>query len=212
MIITDYIFTAIILLISISLHEYAHARMANRLWDPTPRMQGRLTPNPLVHIDFLGFLLIFIVGFGWWKAVEYNPRYLKNPLRDELQIALAWPAMNILLTIGGMIILTTYQSVLWLGNILLLWWWDMVTHFRLQFCLMNIAFAVFNMIPIPPLDGYRLIKIWFPELFYKIESSYSQYFFIVIALLSISGVFGPLVGSVSHWIFFLLYSVLSVFL
>jgi len=85
----DTLFSAIIFVISISLHEYAHAWMANRLGDPTPRLQGRLTPDPRVHIDPIGFLLIFLIGFGWGRAVQYNPNYLKNPLQDELKIALA---------------------------------------------------------------------------------------------------------------------------
>ena len=85
----DTLFLAIIFIVSISLHEYAHAWMANRLGDPTPRNQGRLTPNPMVHIDWIGFILIFLIGFGWGRAVQYNPHYLKNPLWDELKIALA---------------------------------------------------------------------------------------------------------------------------
>lgn len=83
------IFLALIFVISISLHEYAHAWMSNRLGDPTPRLQGRLTPNPLVHIDPIGFLLIFLIGFGWGRAVIVNPAYYKNTLRDELLVALA---------------------------------------------------------------------------------------------------------------------------
>lgn len=207
----SYLFIAIILIISISLHEYAHAWMANKLGDPTPRVQGRLTPNPLVHIDPLGFILVFLIGFGRWRAVEYNPHYLKHPLRDELKIALAWPAMNILLTIWGMIILTAYQSAMWLGNVVLLWGGDIVTMFWLQFCYMNIALAVFNMIPLPPLDGYRLLKIRYPSAFYTIES-YRQYTFIIIGVLSVSGVFGPFVSGVSHIVFDLLYSIISLFL
>lgn len=209
--IIQLLFVAITLIISISLHEYAHARMADRLWDPTPRLQWRLTPNPIAHIDPLWFILVFIIGFGWGRAVEYNPRYLKHPLRDELQIALAWPAMNILLTIGWMVILTLYQSLSGMGNVLILWGGDLVTLFWLQFCYMNIALAVFNMIPIPPLDWYRLVKIRFPSVFYKIEM-YGQYVFLGIALLTLSGAFWPFVSTVSQWIFTVLYSIVSLFL
>jgi Zn-dependent protease len=85
----DTLLIAIIFVISITLHEYAHAWMANRLGDPTPAQQGRLTPDPRAHIDPLGFILIFLIGFGWGRPVIYNPYYLKDPLRDELKIALA---------------------------------------------------------------------------------------------------------------------------
>jgi Zn-dependent protease len=85
----DIIFLAIIFVISISLHEYAHAWSSYKLGDPTPKIQGRLTPNPLVHIDPIGFLMIFIIHFGRGRPVIVNPSYYKNTLRDELLVALA---------------------------------------------------------------------------------------------------------------------------
>jgi Zn-dependent protease len=84
-----YVYIAIILLISIGLHEYAHAYTSNKLGDPTPKLQGRLTPNPLKHLDPIGFILIFIIGFGRGKPVQINPNYYKKPLRDELITSLA---------------------------------------------------------------------------------------------------------------------------
>ncbi|MDR0607334.1 MAG: site-2 protease family protein [Candidatus Peribacteria bacterium] len=84
-----YLYIGIILLISIGLHEYAHAYASNQLGDPTPKLQGRLTPNPLKHLDIVGFLLIFLIGFGRGKPVQINPSYYKKPLRDELITALS---------------------------------------------------------------------------------------------------------------------------
>ena len=83
------IYLAVIFVISISLHEYAHARTSAKLGDPTPKIQGRLTPNPLAHIDPLGFLMIFIIHFGRGRPVIVNPAYYKNKLRDELLVSLA---------------------------------------------------------------------------------------------------------------------------
>ena len=91
------ILLAIILVISIGFHEYAHAWVSYILWDPTPKLQWRLTPNPLKHIDPIGFLMIFLILFGWWKPVQVNPMYYKNKLRDELLVALAWPFANFLM-------------------------------------------------------------------------------------------------------------------
>lgn len=202
----DTLFLALIFIVSISLHEYAHAWMANRLWDPTPRNQGRLTPNPIAHIDPVWFILIFLIWFGWGRAVQYNPHYLKNPLWDELKIALAWPAMNILLSIGAIIILIIYQLIAGAGQ-------DLVTAFWMQFAFMNIALAVFNMIPIPPLDGYRVIKVFAPRLMTQVEQ-YGQYIILWFALLFIrwpgSGLLQSYISNVSWLIFGLLYGLLSL--
>ena len=200
------LFSAIIFVISISLHEYAHAWMANRLWDPTPRLQGRLTPDPRVHIDPIGFLLIFLIGFGRGRAVQYNPNYLKNPLRDELKIALAWPAMNILLSSGAIILLIIYRLIT--GDTQ-----DLANTFWMQFAFMNIALAVFNMIPMPPLDGYRLVKVFAPRFVSSIEQ-YGQYIIRWFVLIFIRGPWSGLLHSyivgVSSWIFSILYMVFSV--
>ena len=201
----DTLLIAIIFVISITLHEYAHAWMANRLGDPTPAQQGRLTPDPRAHIDPLGFILIFLIGFGWGRPVIYNPYYLKDPLRDELKIALAWPAMNILLALVGIMILIVYSLIL--PGIQ-----DLVTVFFMQFAFMNIALAVFNMIPLPPLDGYRLIKMVAPRMVSRIEM-YGQYILIWFVLIFVRGPGAGLLRSyiigVSSWIFQLLYMIIS---
>ncbi|MDO4713722.1 MAG: site-2 protease family protein [bacterium] len=84
-----YLQIAIIFVVSIGLHEYAHAYVSYALGDPTPKIQGRLTPNPLKHIDPIGFILIFLIHFGWGKPVQIDPSYYKKPYRDELLVALA---------------------------------------------------------------------------------------------------------------------------
>ena len=94
-----YLSLAIILLIAIWLHEYSHAYVSYKLWDPTPKLQWRLTTNPLKHIDPIGFLMIFLIWFGRWKPVQVNPTYYKDPVKWELLVALAWPAMNLVLAI-----------------------------------------------------------------------------------------------------------------
>jgi Zn-dependent protease len=202
----DTLFSAIIFVISISLHEYAHAWMANRLGDPTPRLQGRLTPNPIAHIDPVGFILIFLIWFGWGRPVQYNPHYLKNPLQDELKIALAWPAMNIILSIIAIIIFVLYQYFTGQSE-------DLAWAFWMQFAFMNIALAVFNMIPMPPLDGYRLIKVFAPSLMTRIEQ-YGQYIIRWFVLLFIrgpgSGLLHSYIVGVSSWIFWFLYNIISL--
>lgn len=206
--------TAIILIISITVHEFAHARASDKLGDPTPRIQKRLTLNPLAHIDPMWLILVFLVGFGRGRAVQINPHYYKHPLRDELLVALAGPLSNIILTIIGMIILLIYEY-LFLGiNSTLLGQGDMASQFRIQFCFMNIALAVFNMIPMPPLDGYRIIKIFFPDTISRIEP-YGQYILLWFALLFIrgpgAGLLSHYIQSVSSGIFNVFYALLSFF-
>ncbi len=208
------IITAIILIISITVHEFAHARASDKLGDPTPRIQKRLTLNPLSHIDPIGLILVFLVGFGWGRAVQINPRYYKHPLRDELLVALAWPLANIILTIIGMIILLMYEYLFLGVNATLSGSWDMASQFWIQFCFMNIALAVFNMIPLPPLDGYRIIKIFFPDTIARIEP-YGQYILLWFVVLFIrwpgKWLLGHYIKSVSSAIFNIFYALFSFF-
>ncbi len=165
--IIQIIFLIIILWVSIGLHEYAHAFSSFRLGDPTPQLQKRLTPNPLYHIDPIWFLAIFIIHFWWWKPVQVNPAYYKKPIRDELIVALSGPFTNFLLAIIGIIILVIYIKFAQTGSINDFGWWYFV-NFRSLFSIINLGLAIFNLIPLPPLDWFRLIKFFKPLLANKI--------------------------------------------
>jgi Zn-dependent protease len=184
--ILDIVTLAIILLIAISLHEYSHAYVSYRLWDPTPKLQWRLTTNPLKHIDPIWFLMIFLIWFWWWKPVQINPYYYKNPLKWELLVALAWPAMNLVLAIIWIFVMLVSAKLtwMWLENIMTWNYW-FGTNFLMQFSMINICLAVFNMIPLPPLDGFRIVKMISLKFANMIEK-YTQYiviWFLVIVLL-----------------------------
>lgn len=200
-----YLQLAIILLISIGIHEFAHAYSSFKLWDPTPKIQGRLTPNPLKHVDPIGFFAIFLIGFGRGKAVQIDPRYYKNPLRDELIVALAGPASNIIMATIGILIIFIYSKIsnIWV-NPLIVWAPNLVISFWVLFSIINIALAVFNMMPLPPLDGFRLVKVIIPNLAKKIEQ-YGQYIILVIAALIIlpgtGNMIGNFIGTVAQGIF-----------
>lgn len=181
--ILDIVTLAVILMIAIWLHEYSHAYVSYRLWDPTPKLQWRLTTNPLKHIDPIWFLMIFLIWFGWWKPVQVNPSYYKNPVKWELLVALAWPAMNLVLSIAGVFVMLLSAKItwMWLENIISwnFWFW---INFLMQFSMINIALAVFNMIPLPPLDGFRIVKM-ISLKFATFVEKYTRY--IVIAFLII---------------------------
>ena len=207
-----YVFLVIILLISIWLHEYAHAWTSYKLWDPTPVLKWRLTPNPFKHIDILWFISVFLIWFWWWKPVPINPTYYKNPVRDETLTAFAWPAMNLVLAFFWMLIMMIYGKIMWIGVQDLLLWWDYVILFRQMFIIMNIALAVFNMIPLPPLDWYRLIKLVWRKWAQRMEKNVMRISMILIVLIvSGSPVIWNYISTVTdaiYRLFFMLFSLI----
>ena len=135
-----------VLLFALVFHEFSHGWVANRLGDPTAKYAGRLTLNPMAHLDLFGSLMILFVGFGWAKPVPVDSRYLANPRTDMMKIAFAGPASNLLLAFiaGSLIRLTGNMGVL--------------SSMLIMFAQINIMLAVFNMIPIPPLDGSQIFS------------------------------------------------------
>ena len=207
-----YVFLVIILLISIWLHEYAHARTSYKLWDPTPVLKWRLTINPLKHIDVIWFISVFLIWFWWWKPVQINPIYYKNPTRDETLTAFAWPAMNLVLAFVWMLIMMVYGKIIWIWVQDLLVWWDYVILFWQMFIIMNICLAVFNMIPLPPLDWYRLIKIFWKKWAQRMERNVMRISTVLIILIVsgspiISG-YISVVSDAIYRLFFMLFSLI----
>ena len=135
-----------VLLFALVFHEFSHGWVAHKLGDPTAKHAGRLTLNPMAHLDMFGSMMILFVGFGWAKPVPVDSRYLANPRVDMMKIAFAGPASNLLLAfIGGMLIRI-------LGNV------GPLTTMLYMFTQINISLAIFNMIPISPLDGSQIFS------------------------------------------------------
>jgi len=135
-----------VLIFALCFHEFAHAWVAYKLGDPTAKQSGRLTLNPLAHLDPMGSLMILIIGFGYAKPVPVDARYLKNPRTDMMKVAFAGPAANLLLAfVGGTIIRAHIVG----GSLILMLY---------LFTQINIMLAIFNMIPIPPLDGSQIFS------------------------------------------------------
>jgi len=141
------------IIIGLSFHEFAHAWVSDRLGDPTPRRQGRVTLNPLAHIDWMGFICLVLVGFGWGKPVSIDPRYYKHRRRDEFLVAIAGVTMNLILAIilaipaRLMMAHVTNASDL-VYNIFLIIYYAVT---------INVVLMIFNLIPCPPLDGWNII-------------------------------------------------------
>ena len=163
----------VVLLTALPFHEFAHAWAADKLGDPTAPYQGRLTLNPFKHLDLMGSLLMLVAGFGWAKPVPINPRNFKNPKTGMALSAAAGPLSNLLLAYIGMIL---WKVVLYLqyplgGGFLLS---SLADIFQL-IVLLNLGLAVFNLIPIPPLDGSRLFTVFLPPRQYFQLMQYERY-------------------------------------
>lgn len=155
----DYILTKLLMLpgiiIGLSFHEFAHAWVSDKLGDPTPRRQGRVTINPLAHIDWVGFLALLLVGFGWGKPVQIDPSYYKNRRRDEFLVGIAGVTMNLLLAIVFSIparaIIRTFNGA---GASDLIYNIYLIIFYIIS---INVVLMIFNLIPCPPLDGWGII-------------------------------------------------------
>ena len=175
----------VVLFLTLPVHEWAHAFAASKLGDPTPRYQGRLTLSPLAHIHPVGAFCMVLFGFGWGRPVQINSRNFDNPKRDMALSALAGPASNIIMAFIALVIT---NGVL-LGATLAGSYSDIILYvcmFTNYVASVNIYLAVFNLIPVPPLDGSRLLTAFLPDRIYYRIMQYERYIIIgVIALIYI---------------------------
>lgn len=169
------------------IHEYAHAFVATKLGDDTPRLRGRLTLNPLAHIDIIGALMILIVGFGYAKPVPVNARRFKNPKAGMALTALAGPVSNLLMAfifslVGNIISFAAYKAGVTSDL------FRAVILFTALASQINVGLAVFNLLPIPPLDGSKILALVIPPKYYFKYLQYERYIIIGVFLLIFIGV------------------------
>jgi len=180
------------LILIISVHEFFHALAADKLGDPTPRAYGRLTLNPLAHIDPLGTILLPLIGalsgfpvIGWAKPIPIDPYNFKNPRRDETIVAFSGPLSNFILAF--LLSLFRMEITNYIGSI-------------------SLFLGIFNLLPIPPLDGSKILLNLLPvDQATKIEASFDQYGYLLIALLLISGLLGKIIYPIFRFASSLLY-------
>lgn len=177
-----------ILFIALPVHELAHGWVAYKLGDPTAKMAGRLTLNPFKHLDLIGVLMMYTVGFGWAKPVPVNLNNLRDKRKGTILVAVAGPMSNILLGfislfIGGIIAKLLETGVIPINNEKSLQVFIYVALFFFILVTVNINLAIFNMLPVPPLDGSRLISSFIPEEAFYRFARYEQ--FIGLAFLAL---------------------------
>ena len=185
--------------IALTFHEVAHGWMSYKLGDPTAYNMGRLTLNPLKHLDPIGALCMLLVGFGWAKPVPVNARYYKNPKRGMALTAFAGPAMNLILAFFGVIIykLVNRFGYLLIPNGLLVYVLFLLFYY---FAYLNIFLAVFNLIPIPPFDGSRIAYVFLPtNLYFKIMR-YERIIQIIVMVALVSGIVSLPLGFIADGI------------
>lgn len=193
--IKEWIMMIPIVLIALTFHEFAHAWVSTKLGDPTPRMTGRLSLNPLAHLDPVGAILMLVTRFGWAKPVQINASYYKNPKLGMALTAAAGPLMNLLIAIVSMLLYTLVFIITYKTRVIPEVVCDNIGYFLQLLALVNLSFMVFNIIPIPPLDGSRVLSIILPTNAYFWVQKYERYSFILIIVLSLSGFFGRFIGA-----------------
>ena len=201
-------------IIAITFHEFAHAYAADKLGDYTPRSQGRLNLNPLSHVDPVGFILLLWAGFGWGKPVQINPRNFdsKVSLRTgEAIVSFAGPLMNFLLAIVFMIFTVALQYFAPNTTI-----FNVLYNVCSYTCVINIGLGIFNLIPLPPLDGSKILKNFLSYNAVNWFENNERTFYIVFLVIWISGlssyILSPIFSAVYNGLGWLISSLFGLFL
>lgn len=193
--ILQFIILAPPLLLALTVHEFAHGYVAFRLGDPTAKALGRLTLNPLKHLDPLGTIAFFIFHFGWAKPVPVNPAYFKDPQKDMLWVALAGPLTNLILAVISALMTRAVWLVAQilpysaLGEAVLV----PLNSTLIASVWINLVLCIFNFLPIPPLDGSRILTGLLPPDLARSYASIERYGFILLIILAVSGVLSRLI-------------------
>lgn len=190
--ILSFVIIAVALIIALSVHEYAHARVADELGDPTPRLNGRLTLNPLAHFDPLGTLALIFFRFGWGKPVPIDPYNLRNPKRDQALISVAGPASNFVVAVLFALIYRVLPGLV-SGITLQLFLAQLIQ----TIVVLNLGLGLFNLLPVGPLDGLKILLGILPtEIGVEIEDSMQKYGLIILLLI----LFLPIPGTGSSFV------------
>lgn len=188
------------------IHEYAHALIATKLGDQTPRLAGRLTLNPMAHISPMGAIMIFLFGFGYAKPVSVNPRNFKDSKKGMALTAIAGPISNLIMGFIFIVLAVVYANLSHAETIL----YNAIFSFLLFAGTINVNLAVFNLLPIPPLDGSRILQLLIPAKYYYKFLEYERYIVIIVFILIATGVLSGPLSAISYFIIDLFVDIASL--
>lgn len=201
----EWIYSTLLMLpaiiVALSFHEAAHGFMSHWLGDPTPKMQGRLTLNPASHIDPIGFLALLIAGFGWGRPVQINPAYYKNRRRDEFLVSIAGVATNFLLAVVAALLIKAFFGYGVSINSTMAY---IILEILLNFIIINLVLMIFNLIPVPPLDGFGIVTQIFNLEKYDWYWKYYQNGHMILMLLIIFNITDMIISPCVNALFALL--------
>ena len=169
-----------IIFIAITVHEYAHGYAALKMGDPTAKLSGRLSMNPLAHMDIVGALSMLIFGFGWAKPVPINPNNFKNHKKGTVIVSLAGPISNLFLAFLGSVLYGIFRRI-GFGNFSSQFS-EIFYGLLAQLILLNVCFGIFNLVPFPPLDGAKIVGAFLPYKTYFKIMQYERYAFPILTL------------------------------
>ena len=198
------------LLISLSVHEFAHAFMAYKLGDRSQKALGRMTLNPLAHIDWWGFLCIVLFGFGWGKPVIVDDRNFKNRAKGNMLTALAGPMSNLLMGVLFTVILKICMMLGLVDFAISTTSGNVITNMLVLSIQFNVIFGIFNMLPIPPFDGSKVLFYFLPQKFKGIMYTLETYSFYIILIFIITGAGGYIITPLVNLILKLLQMILVI--
>ena len=199
----QFLFVVPCVLIALTFHEFAHGYMAYKLGDPTAKNFGRLTLNPLKHLDPIGTICMIFFHFGWAKPVPINSRYFKKPRRDMALTAAAGPIMNFILALFGVLVCRILTKIFVTfpaqSDFVYYIQYAALTLFS-YFHMLNLSLGVFNLIPIPPLDGSRIFYIFLPPKWYFGVMKYEKYIQLALLVLLWTGLLSRPLSAAVSWI------------
>ena len=187
---------AVAILLSLILHECAHGYVALKCGDPTAKYMGRLTLDPRKHLDPMGTVFMVLLGFGWAKPVPVNPRNYRNPKRDDILVSIACICMNLVLFLVSMLLYVVLIRKASSSSSVVAW----IREFLYMLCSINVSLAVFNLLPIPPLDGYHVVNDILLKGRLQLDYQTFRIAQIVLLVLCFSGALSGILSTVNNWL------------
>ncbi len=199
------------LVLALTVHEYSHARMSDKLGDPTPERQGRLTLNPLAHMDPVGTICLLFAGFGWGKPVEIDPTYYRNPAKDSAKVAAAGPISNFILSFVSLVIAVLLMIVPSQTQVI-----EIIMQIFIDSAYLNLGLGLFNLLPFPPLDGSKILRYFLRGKALEFMYTLERYSYIIILILYItkipSYILTPLMNWIMNGMLWVILKIISIFL